>query len=82
MNRPGIQTTEFWITAFVNIAGAIISILAARGLVSAEEGELWVALVRALVVAVVPIVMAIVSAAYVESRTRVKEAVARNGGAS
>lgn len=70
--KPGYKTTEFWITAVVNIAAGIIGILAARGLVTPDEGDLWVALVQAVAVAVAPIVMAIVTAQYTQSRTAVK----------
>ena len=38
------ETSEFWVTAFVNVVAAVIAILAARGLVSNEEGALWVQL--------------------------------------
>jgi len=71
------ETSEFWITAFVNIVAAIVAILAARGLVSAEEGELWVQLALAIATAVAPLVMAIVSKAYIEGRTQLRVAALR-----
>lgn len=70
--KPGYKTTEFWLTAIVNVAAAIVAILAARGLVSSEEGELWVQLVESIAVAVLPIVMAVVTAAYVNGRSAIK----------
>jgi hypothetical protein len=77
MNIPkATETSEFWVTAVVNIVAAIIAILAARGLVTAEEGELWVQLASAIALAVAPIVMAIVSKSYVESRTELRRVVA------
>lgn len=70
--KPGIKTTEFWVTAGTNIALAIVAILAIRGLITAEEGQLWVQLVSAVLVAAVPVGMAIVTAAYNKSRSEVK----------
>lgn len=71
------DTSEFWITAFVNVVSAIVAILAARGLVSNEEGALWVQLAQAIAMAVAPLVMAIVSKAYVEGRTELRVASLR-----
>ena len=70
--KPGIRTTEFWITAVVNIAGAVLAILAARGLVKAEESDLWHTLVQSLAVTVIPLALAIVNSAYIKSRAQVK----------
>ena len=36
------KTPEFWTMAIVNIATAIVAILATRGILSAEEADLWV----------------------------------------
>lgn len=71
------NTSEFWITVFVNIVSAIVAILAARGLVSNEEGELWVQLALAVATAVAPLVMGWVSKAYIEGRTEVRVASLR-----
>jgi hypothetical protein len=78
--KSGIYTSEFWVTAIVNIAMAVLGVLAARGLVSGDEAELWVNLIQAITVAVVPVVMAIVTTSYTNGRARVKEAAIRNGG--
>ena len=78
MVKPGIKTTEFWITAVVNIVSAVLAIMAARGLVAQEESELWVVLAQAIAVAVAPIVMAITTNGYVQARARVKSYA--NGG--
>jgi fumarate reductase subunit D len=77
--RTDWNTPEFWITAITNIVVAILGILAARGLLTAEEVELWLALVQAIIVAVVPLVMAIVTTAYVKSRAEVKTALINRG---
>lgn len=77
MNTSGIKTSEFWITAIANIAGAIVAILAARGLLTNEEGDLWIALINAIAVAAVPMALAYVNGKYIESRATLKsEAIA------
>lgn len=70
--KPGYQTSEFWLTAVTNIAAAIIAILAFRGLLSHEEGELWLQLAQVLAATVSPIVIAIVTAVYTNGRAKVK----------
>ena len=70
--KTGLKTTEFWITAAVNIVAAVIAILAGRGLVTQQESELWVVLAQALATAIAPIVMAIVTTGYVNARAQVK----------
>lgn len=70
--KPGYKTTEFWVTAIVNIAAAVVAILAARGLLATDEGDLWVSLVQALATAIAPVVMGIVTAAYTNARAKVK----------
>ncbi len=72
--KAGFRTSEFWITAVVNIAAAVIGILAARGLVSSEEQSLYLALVQSLAVVIAPLVIAIVTGKYIESRAVVKKA--------
>ena len=80
MNRvkSGFKTTEFWIVAVVNIVTAVIGILAVRGLVTAEEGNLYIALAYAVVAAMAPLVLAYVTRGYADSRAMVKAAA--NGG--
>ena len=72
--KPGIRTTEFWITATVNIAGAIITILAAYGFIKEGQQTMWMQLVQALAVAIIPIMMSIINYAYIQSRAKVKSA--------
>ena len=75
--KPGIKSTEFWLTASVNVVAAVIAVLAARGMIVQQEAELYVVLAQSIAVAVAPIVMAIVTGQYVQSRAVVKAA---NGG--
>ena len=70
--KPGIKTTEFWITAVINIAGSILAIFAAYGLINAEETDVWITLVQSLAITVIPLAMAIVSSSYIQSRSQVK----------
>ncbi len=72
--KSGYKTTEFWLTAVVNIAAAVVAILAFRGLMAPQEGDLWVKLVQAIAAAVAPLVMGVVTAAYTNSRAKVKVA--------
>ena len=70
--KSGIKTTEFWLTAVVNIAGAVLAILAAYGVVARETTDLWLVLIQSLAVAVIPLALAIVNYAYINSRANVK----------
>ncbi len=71
------NTSEFWVTAFVNVVMAVVAILAARGVVSNEEGELWVQLAATIAAVVAPLVMGWVSKSYVEGRQALREASLR-----
>ena len=70
--KSGIKTTEFWLTTTANIAGAIIAILAAYGLIRQEESTLWLTLIQSIAVAVIPIALSIINYAYINSRANVK----------
>ena len=70
--KPGFKTTEFWIVAVVNIITAVIGILAIRGLVTAQEGDLYIALGSAVVAAISPLVLAYTTAGYAQARAQVK----------
>jgi hypothetical protein len=71
------NTSEFWVTAFVNVVMAVVAILAARGVVSSDEGSLWVELARAVAMVVAPLVMGWVSKGYVEGRQELRLASLR-----
>ncbi len=72
--KTGFKTSEFYITAVVNIIAAVIAILGIRGLVTAAEGDLYVALASAVATTVAPLVMAFVSGKYIQGRSQVKAA--------
>ena len=70
--KAGIRTTEFWLTAVSNIAGAVLALMAAYGLLKNEDADLWLALVQALAVAVIPLALAYVNGRYISARAEVK----------
>lgn len=70
--KPGIKTSEFWITAVSNIAGSILAIFAAYGLVKQEETDLWLTLVQSLAITIIPLSLAIINSSYIQSRSQVK----------
>lgn len=73
------SSPEFWTMAIVNVAAAVVAILATRGLLSAEEGQLWVALVEAVATPVALLVMAIVTRQYLIGQAAVRMARLHNG---
>ena len=70
--KAGIKTTEFWLTAVSNIAGSAVALLAAYGLVSQEHSSLWLGLVQAVAVAVIPLALAVINGRYISARAEVK----------
>jgi hypothetical protein len=70
--KPGYRTSEFWITVVVNLAAAVLAVVAHYGLLTDDESALWLALVRAAAAIAAPLVMAIVSREYIRGRTQVK----------
>ena len=61
-DRPGIKTTEFWVT----VAMIILSTLVATGVISDGEANELGELLTPLITAALPVV------AYIWSRTKVK----------
>ena len=74
-----IKTPEFWVMVVTNIVSAAVAILAARGILTAEEGELWVQLAAAVVLPVALIVIGQVNRAYIAEQGAVKQARLRAG---
>lgn len=70
--KPGFKTTEFWVVAVVNIITAFIGILAIRGLVTAQEGDLYIAIGSTVVAAIAPLVLAYTTTRYAQVRAQVK----------
>jgi VIT1/CCC1 family predicted Fe2+/Mn2+ transporter len=71
--KPGYKTTEFWLTAIASILGALVPIVIAYGLLTAEEAEMWLNLILAVAAVVVPIVLLNSATKYTQSRTSLKE---------
>lgn len=71
--KPGYKTTEFWVTAATNLVAALLALLVGRGVLVAEESSL----VQDLALATIPLVAAVVNAAYIHSRGQVKAAAGR-----
>ena len=70
--KPGVKTTEFWLTAVSNITGAVLAVMAAYGLLNNDDADLWLALVQALAVVVIPLALAFVNGRYIAARAEVK----------
>ena len=70
--KPGVLTTEFWLTAIVNLGAAVLLYLQVTGALTGEESEAVLQMVRALAALVVPVVLAVVNVSYIRGRTRVK----------
>ena len=77
--KPGVRTSEFWITAVVDVVAAVVAILSARGLLAAGEQDLWITLAQAVATAVAPLVAAWVTKAYVDGRSALKLAAVHAG---
>lgn len=69
-----VKTPEFWVTVITNIVAAVVAILAARGILSAEEGELWVQLASAIVLPVALLVVGQVNRSYINAQAEIKSA--------
>jgi len=68
------KTPEFWISALTAIAVAVVAILVARGILSQEEGEMWVQLVAALVGPIAVIVLGVIAKSFTAHQTAVRVA--------
>ena len=49
--KPGWQTTEFW----MSIGVAVVGLLIGYGVLTSEEGDLWLALFAAIIPAIVAV---------------------------
>ncbi len=73
-----VKTPEFWVTVVTNIVAAVVAILAARGILSAEEGDLWIQLASAVVLPVALLVIGQVNKSYINGLTSIRETQASN----
>lgn len=63
---------EFWMSAIGSIVAALVPLLVAYGLLSAEEADLWSSLILAVAAVVVPIVIGSVVKEFTASRAALK----------
>lgn len=70
--KPGVLTSEFWLTAIVNLGAAVLLYLQVTGAVSVEESDAVLQIVQALANLLVPLLLAVVNVSYIRSRTLVK----------
>lgn len=68
------KSPEFWIAALTEIVVAVVAILVARGLFSAEEGDLWIQLAKVLIGPITVVVMGLVAQSYIGHMTAVRMA--------
>lgn len=68
------KTPEFWIAALTEIVIAVVAILVSRGLLTADEGALWVQLAKVLIAPITILVMGMVARAYIGHMTQVRTA--------
>ena len=71
--RPGLKTTEFWLTMAATLIQAVFPLLVFYRIVSDREAELWQ---EALMLLVSAVAVSLPTAAYSYSRGRVKTAYA------
>jgi nicotinamide riboside transporter PnuC len=66
--KPGIKTTEFWLSAIGTLVVAIMALFVGYGAITSEQADLWIG----LIMAATPIAIAIIAAKYSDSRAKVK----------
>jgi hypothetical protein len=71
---PGHRTTEFWLTAAVNVAAPIVSLLVLRQVITADEGDLWLQIIAATAGTLIPLIaMMYTTRVYTQARTELKK---------
>ena len=68
--KPGIKTTEFWLSAISGLVVAIMALLIGYNVVTNEQADLW----TGLILAASPIAIAIITANYSKARSETKAA--------
>jgi len=67
-----------WLTAIGGIVAAVVPLLIAYGLLTAEQGDLWQSLVMAIAALIVPIVVGSVVKNYNDNDTAARVALMEN----
>ncbi|MBE2222116.1 MAG: hypothetical protein IAF02_11275 [Anaerolineae bacterium] len=78
---PGTQTSEFKMTAFTNVVNAILALLIAYGLLTADTAAIWQSVILSLVVFAIPIATALMNKEYTRGRTALKIEAMQPGAA-
>lgn len=82
-NKPGIKTTEFWVTLLQALVGPVVMLLVALGIFKADTEQAQVvdavnanstAIVESVAVVVGMISSVLATGKYVTARTKAKEA--------
>lgn len=68
----GVKTSEFWLSLIAQVAGAVIPLLILYGVINAEQGAAWQALIIALAAVLVPLILTGVAKTYGNNRTALK----------
>ena len=72
--KPGMKTTEFWVTVIVNLIAAVLTVLVGSALVNQEQADAVNSLALAIA-GIVPIFAgAFVAGRYINGRAAVKSA--------
>ena len=67
--KPGWKTTEFWMTSVTVLLSAIVALFVGYGVLSQEQGSLWLQLLVAVAGLAIP---AYVVARYGQGRAQIK----------
>jgi len=70
--KDGKQTSEFQMTAIVNIVNAVILLLIMYGVLTQETAAVWMQVITAVLVLVVPLASAMMTKEYTRGRTAIK----------
>ena len=70
--KKGVESSEFWMSLIMAFVVAVMGLLVAYGLITAENSELVVQVVGLLVSLVAPLVIGAITTRYTHSRTALK----------
>ena len=74
--KPGVKTTEFWMSAIAGIVLSALTIAVGYGYMTSEQSEMW----QPLILGLVSIALALIPVGYANSRAKVKESAANKAG--
>lgn len=78
--KDGKQTSEFQMTAVVNVVNAVAMLLIMYGVLTQETAAAWVKAITAVLMLVLPLASALMTKEYTRGRTAIKlEAMVQEG---